>query len=259
MLIFNSNLLSERFKFGVLILSILAVGGLFFSIFCLLLYKLQWWFILIMLGSFSWGAFSNWLDKRSKGKVMRMVSGLVSAPVILCFFLMAITQPFITIIGSYFFVFLFAFGFPAFLLIGITHLCGLGILPETIAFLVIAGGTIMCTNFYSLTQGMIKRTPLRNMDNHRYEGYRERLAFYVIHPSNVIFLLYFLYFIFLFVTGFMQIQYNGTLLPGGFDAAVLKAFLVFIAFTNMRTKAKDTELDSKVLLKQTMGLFVFDK
>ncbi len=190
---------------------------------------------------------------------MRIVSGCVSAPIILCFFLMAITQPFITIIGSYFFVFLFAFGFPAFVLIGITHFCGLEMLPETIAFFVMAGGAIICTNFYSLTQGMIKRTPLRNMGKHRYESYREKLAFYVIHPSNVIFLLYLFYFIFLLLTGFMQIQYNEALLPGAFDAAVLKAFLVFIAFTNMRTKAEDTELDSKVLLKQTMGLFVFDK
>jgi hypothetical protein len=259
MSILNSNLFSERFKFGVLILTILAVGGLFFSMFCFLLYKLQWWFILLMLGFFSWIAFSNWLDKRNKGKVMRIVSGCVSAPIILCFFLMAITQPFITIIGSYFFVFLFAFGFPAFVLIGITHFCGLEMLPETIAFFVMAGGAIICTNFYSLTQGMIKRTPLRNMGKHRYESYREKLAFYVIHPSNVIFLLYLFYFIFLLLTGFMQIQYNEALLPGAFDAAVLKAFLVFIAFTNMRTKAEDTELDSKVLLKQTMGLFVFDK
>ena len=100
---------------------------------------------------------------------------------------------------------------------------------------------------------------MRNMDNHKYEGYRERLAFYVIHPSNVIFLLYCLYFVFLLATGFIQIQNDGNLLPGGYDVAVLKAFLVFIAFTNMRTKAKVAELDSKMLLKQTMGLFEFSK
>ena len=100
---------------------------------------------------------------------------------------------------------------------------------------------------------------MRNMDNHRYEGYREKLAFYVIHPSNVIFLIYCLYFVFLFTTGFIQIQNDGNLLPGGYDVAVLKAFLVFIAFTNMRTKAKVAELDSKMLLKQTMGLFEFSK
>lgn len=90
---------------------------------------------------------------------------------------MALAQPFITIIGSYFFVFLFAFGIPVLMLIGIAHFWELGILPETIAFLVMAGGAILCTNFYSLTQWMIKRTPLRNMGNHKYEGYRERLAF----------------------------------------------------------------------------------
>jgi hypothetical protein len=65
--------------------------------------------------------------------------------------------------------------------------------------------------------------------------------------------------VFLSVTGYLQIQSGGYLVSQGFDAAVLKAFIVFIAFTNMRTKAKDAELDSKELLKQTLGLFVHDE
>ena len=213
----------------------------------------------MILAFFLWMSFSNWLDKRGKSKVMRIVSRFVSMPVQIVFLLVALAQPFITIVGSYFFVALFAFGLPALILIGLTYSCNWGLLPETIAFIVLSGGAILCANSYRLTKWMIKRTPLRNIDNHKYEGYRERLAFYVIHPSNVIFLLYCLYFVFLLATGFIQIQNDGNLLPGGYDVAVLKAFLVFIAFTNMRTKAKVAELDSKMLLKQTMGLFEFSK
>lgn len=250
---------SERFILGMLIITILVLGGLIFSVVLWLLIKLQWWFIPMILAFFLWMSFSNWLDKRGKSKVMRIVSRFVSMPVQIVFLLVALAQPFITIVGSYFFVALFAFGLPALILIGLTYSCNWGLLPETIAFIVLSGGAILCANSYRLTKWMIKRTPLRNIDNHKYEGYRERLAFYVIHPSNVIFLLYCLYFVFLLATGFIQIQNDGNLLPGGYDVAVLKAFLVFIAFTNMRTKAKVAELDSKMLLKQTMGLFEFSK
>lgn len=250
--------ISERFKLSVLFLAILIIGGLFFSLIWWLLYKLQWWFILLMLGFYTWVAFSRWLSKRSNNMVMRAISNVISFPVEISFGVMALTQPFISIIGTYFFLILIAFGGPALILAWFTHIFNWGLFLETIGFIVIASGSILCANSYKLTQWIIKLTPLRNRGNHRYESYREKLSFYLVHPSNVIFLLYLFYFVFLIMTGFIQIQNGGNLLPGGFDAAVLKAFLVFIAFTNMKTKAKDAELDIKELYRQTMGLFAFN-
>lgn len=40
---------------------------------------------------------------------------------------------------------------------------------------------------------------------------------------------------------------------------VSKPFFVFIAFNHMRSKAKDAELNSKELLKQTLGLFAHEE
>ena len=57
----------------------------------------------------------------------------------------------------------------------------------------------------------------------------------------------------------MQIEKGGYLISETFDAAMLKAFLVFIAFTNMRSKSREAEMDAKQLLKKTMGLFEHDK
>ena len=105
---------------------------------------------------------------------------------------------------------------------------------------------------------MIHYSPLRDWGNHEYESYKERLAIYLIHPSNVIFLLYLTYFVYLGVSGFLQIEKGNYLVSEGFDAAILKAFLVFIAFTNMKAKAKIAEVDAKEVFKQTMGLFVHD-
>lgn len=51
----------------------------------------------------------------------------------------------------------------------------------------------------------------------------------------------------------------GFLLSESVDAAIIKAFLVFIAYTNMRVKGKDTEIEAKELLQRICGLFVHDR
>ena len=61
------------------------------------------------------------------------------------------------------------------------------------------------------------------------------------------------------ISGFVQIQDGGYLISEGGDAAVIKAFLVFIAFTNMRSKQKDAQMDVKELLQKTLLLFEHDK
>ena len=85
------------------------------------------------------------------------------------------------------------------------------------------------------------------------------MAYYLVHPSNMVFLLYLIYFVVLAVSGYRLIQYNAYLLSESIDAAIIKAFLVFIAYTNMRVKGKDTEIEAKELLQRICGLFVHDR
>lgn len=56
----------------------------------------------------------------------------------------------------------------------------------------------------------------------------------------------------------MQIEEEHYLISQGVDAAILKAFVVFIAFTNMRVKAKESKLDVRELYLKTLKLFVPD-
>lgn len=67
-----------------------------------------------------------------------------------------------------------------------------------------------------------------------------------------------IYFAFLAVSGFLQIENENYLISQELDTAVLKAFLVFIAFTNMRTKAKETKVNIKDVFQRTLKLFVLD-
>lgn len=251
--------LSVRIKYGLLLLTILFIGGVEFGLFCYMLYKLQRSTLLIIAVSVvALFALAGWISKHRKGKVMVVLNKIIIAPIVVIYVAVDLIKPFITIIGTYIFVAAFGFGIPVFLLLGLYAVFNLDLSPETIGFIAIAVGSILCSNSYSITRGIIRLSPLRNWEEHKYERYREKLSYYLIQPCNVEFFLYLVYFVLLAISGFMQIQYGKSLISEGYDAAILKAFLVFIAFTNMRAKAQSSDLDSHKILKLTMGLFVHD-
>ena len=183
---------------------------------------------------------------------------VVSLPITLFYLLADLMHPFITIVGTYFFVVLFAFGVPAIILTIVSIVGWWELKPDTIVFIVIALGSILSSH-HSVTKWIIRHTPLKNWGNHTYESHREQLAFYLVHPSNMVFIVYLVYFVFLAVSGYLLIQYGRYMISESFDLAILKAFLVYIAYTNMRTKAKETEVEAKELVERISGLFVHDK
>lgn len=251
--------LSDKAKLWLIMLAIVVIGGLAFAFSLWMVARLKWWTLLLIVGYVALYSFGGWVTNKVGGKVLKVVNYIISVPMVVVYALVGMVQPFITIVGTYFFVVMFAFGVPAILLIFLSKLEWLVFKPETIAFIVLALGSILCAHSYRTTKWMVHQTPLRDWGNHRYESFREELAVYLIHPSNVVFLLYLAYLVVLALSGYMQIENGSYLISESFDAAILKAFLVFIAFTNMRNKAKDAEIDTKQLLGKTMRLFVHDK
>lgn len=254
--------LSKRLKLGFILFVILLIGGACFGGLCWMLFKVQsnpkWWMLLIFVVFFTLIFFKYWVYKHCKWKALKFFCNIICAPLSIIAFVAPIMHPFITIIGVFVFLAFFCFGFFAFLLFGLNHALNFGLHPEAICFITIAVGSILCSNSHKISKIVVRCSFLRNNGEHRYEEYRERLAMYLIQPRNMIFLLYLIYVILLAISGFMQIQYGGYLFSVGYDNAILKAFLVFIAFTNMKSKAQDSELDARELLKQTLGLFVHD-
>ncbi len=250
--------ISDNKKMYMLIGLILLVGGLFFGLFTWLLIMHKWWLLIIAVCFFVLMSISSWISRKWRGRFADIINKAISVPVVMVLFLIGIIQPFITIIGTFLFVALYAFGFPALILLICTKVGWLELRPETIAFVVIALGSMLCSTLYDVTKWIIRISPLKNWGEHKYESYREQLAIYLIHPNNVVFLMYLIYFVYLGVSGYIQIQ-NGTFVfSAEFDVAILRAFLVFIAYTNVRSKMKETEVDAKELLKRTLLLFVHD-
>lgn len=251
--------LSEKTCLGLLLTTILVVGFLILVGFYWIMKNYIWQSLLIFVGYLFLYSLIGWIYLKWPVKILNAIRFSMSIPLEILNFLFRAISPFFTIVGTYLFVALFTFGVPAIILTGLSRLGWIVLRPETITFIVFTIGSILCSNSYRSTKWIIHQTPLKDWGNHRYEAYREKLAIYLIHPSNVIYLLYLIYFIFLGVSGFLQIEDGSYLISKDFDAAILKAFLVFMAFANMRTKSREAKADIKELLQQTLKLFVHDK
>lgn len=249
---------SDKVKLWLLILAIVAVGGLVFAGGYWAVMRLRWWVLLPVGVYVVVYRIIKCLARLWPGKTMTKVERIVPAPILLVYVTVGLMLPFIDIVGTYLFVALYAFGVPGIILSGVSNLGWLELRPETIAFIVLALGSVFCST-YAVTKRIIRFSPLKNWGNHEYEFYREQLAYYLVHPSNMVFLVYLIYFVFLALSGFRLIQCGGYLISEDFDVAILKAFLVYIAYTNMRVKAKEAEIDAKELLQGISGLFVKDR
>lgn len=251
--------LSDKSFLGLLLIVILVIGGLSFAGFVWLLENFNWWYLLVIVGYICAYSLCEWVYSKLPCNLLNVIRYVASFPLAVTYLLFEVGLPFVTIIGTYFFVVLFAFGVPALLLIGLEKTGIVVLRPEAIAFIVFSLGSILCSNYHSMTKWIIRHSPLQDWGNHRYESYRQALADYLIHPSNIVYALYLVYFVFMAISGFVQVQNGGYLISEGGDAAVIKAFLVFIAFTNMRSKQKDAQMDVKELLWKTLLLFEHDK
>lgn len=250
--------LSDNTKLWLSILAIILVGGVVFAGMHWLVLRLKWRFLLLMGGYFVLYEMAEWLARLRPGKLAKAFKRAVLLPIIFLYSLVAFVQPFLIIVLTYCFIALYAFFVPYLVLKGIVHLGWVDLKPELIVFFVIVLGSVLSST-YSVTKWIIRHTPLKNWDNNDYEFHREQLAFYLAHPSNMVFLIYLVYFVILAVSGYMLIQNSCYLISESFDLSVLKAFLVYIAYTNMTAKAKNTEIEANVLLHHFSELYMHEQ
>lgn len=197
----------------------------------------------------------NSLMGKSKNKIFKILNVIISLPLGITMLWLNLMLPTMTILMSYIFLGVYAFGIPMLAIKGLVFLLDLNISQPSVFFITLATGSIICVHGSKFIHWIIKEyTPLKNWGNHKYEAVMTELALYVINKNNVNFLIYLSYFILLTISGFMQIQYNEPLIRADIDGAILKAFLVFIAYSNMISKSKDVEIKTKPLLEKIMRL-----
>lgn len=156
---------------------------------------------------------------------------------------------------SYFLLLLYAFGIPLICIAYPNQLLSTPLSWHTILFLVLTIGAILSVYGTKIIHRLIRKySPLKDWGEHKYQAVQIKLALYILNKSNTNFLLYAIYFIYLTLSGFLQIQYQRPLISTDIDNAILKSFLVFMAFSSMLQQAKKVQFKLKELFSQMVAL-----
>ena len=185
-----------------------------------------------------------------KNKILIFIKDVLSIPFLLAFFI----NPIVIIFLSYLLLIVYSIIPPIIIVLSSIFLFSVNLSIETSIFIVFTLSSIIGTYGGKYIQWIIKRSPLRNWGNHKYEVFQEELALYVTHKSNIIFFIYFVYLLYLSISNFILIQYNEPLITVAIDNAVLKSFLVFLAFSNMINKSKEVDMKADSLLGKILRL-----
>lgn len=169
-----------------------------------------------------------------KNKILIFIKDVFSIPFLLAFFI----NPIVIIFLSYLLLIVYSIIPPIIIVLSSIFLFSVNLSIETSIFIVFTLSSIIGTYGGKYIQWIIKRSPLRNWENHKYEEFQEELALYVVQKSNIIFFIYFVYLLYLFISNFVLIQYNKPLITIAIDNAVLKVFLSFLHFQIWLTNQK---------------------
>lgn len=165
------------------------------------------------------------------------------------------TYPGFIILASFMFVLLFAFSIP-FVPISLLRILNvINISDVSILFISLALGSILCVYCPKIFYWMIiNHSPLKDWGEHEYQKYQINLAIYVINGKNINLLVNLAYLVYLFISGYCMVQYQTPLISYSVDYAILKAFLVFMAFSGTVRAYKDKDVSSKKLGVKMLGI-----
>ncbi len=111
---------------------------------------------------------------------------------------------------------------------------------QTILFVSLTLGAIISGHYSGPLFGWLARALTAN--GHKYEKHFQELVEYVYKPSNIQFVVYFLYVLYLSTSTIYRFETSGAaMIDNDKDVAVLESFLVFIAFSNMKSKRSSAD------------------
>lgn len=252
-----NTIISERTKLISLILIILALGGvIFYALICVFEHMQNWWRLWLagILVYIILLEVINTIKKHTKLKGLQIIETGLLTPIIVLKLILDIAKPTVYIFTSVLYTVVTAFLLPFSILKGLNIYFLWNLNLSTMIFAIFAFGSILCVHQSKILQSCICSLPPLNRDEHNFQKLGRDLSLYILHPKNVSFILYLLYFVYLAVSGFMQLQYNGYFINKEIDGAILKAFLLFIAYTNMIVKSREVNVQAKDLLIRIVSL-----
>lgn len=129
-----------------------------------------------------------------------------------------------------------------------------GVSSQTLLFVSLTLGAIISGHYSRPLFGWLSRGLTAN--GHKYEKYFKKLVEYVYKPTNIQFVVFFLYVVYLVASTIYRFEMDGAGLIGNdMDLAVLDSFLVFIAYSNMKSKKTAADFRFSEIFRIMLGMW----
>ena len=251
---------SHRSVLLLLICGIIVLGGIiFYGFIYLMMSPAAKWFVFGVFVYFFFHTIIDILSTHFDNMILKKANRALDYTLIPILFFIKIIRPCVFLVFGFLFLILVGYILPWEILKGFGSIFAWDLEHETIWFIVLTLGSILSVYLAKSLFSLSNRIAFPDScEKNDYRAVGLDLVKYLLHPKNLIFVMYLLYFCFMSVSGIMQFQHLGFLVNESVDAAILKSFLVFIAFSNLINKGQDLDVESKELFDRLISLIDAD-
>lgn len=245
-------------RMKILIAEVLILGT---TVFGGIVYLFSKWPVWSMVGVL--GIFLIWVlilkIPTPKNKKARKFYKLLYYPWAVLTILFGISKPTVGIIGAYVFAFAVSM-IPALLIWVIYAIIWGNPSPELCMFISIATSTILLSNHTNLIKWALKKFFVWHVWNEN-DSQKEfvKIGEYVLQPGNVHFIVSLLYVVFLVLYALQAIIKYNPILPPVLSDAMLKAFLVYVAYSTMMKRYGEQEISTEGMAKEIWAMYHWKK
>jgi uncharacterized membrane protein (DUF485 family) len=191
------------------------------------------------------------IAEKFDNKILNKIVIITAYPLAIIFFILRLGVPTLTIFFNAFFLFITTYGIPFLIMNGIESIFEIGLKRPTMIFLALTLASILSVYLSKYLLILILRVSpvLRGSyeDRPRHKHLQELTTIFY-QKNNILFFIYFCYFIYLGTTAFSKIQIGIPIFSNETDLAIQQSFLLFLAFSNMVAKSKDVILAPQAIL-----------
>lgn len=209
------------------------------------------YFGLIILGYAIFSITLSYIAKRTENHLLNKLVTITAYPLAIIFIILRLGVPTFALLFNAIFLFIMTFGFPFILMNRLVSIFEIGLKKPTILFLALTLASILSVYLSKyLLSFILKGSPILRgtyEDRPRHK-YLQELTTIFYQKNNILFFIYFCYFIYLGTTAFSKIQIGTPIFSNETDLAIQQSFLLFLAFSNMVAKSKDVILAPQAIL-----------
>lgn len=242
-----------EFKSWIVLVFFISVSILFFFLFNKFLSAPKGIIYLVIF--FIYVVFTLWIGNRysnTSNKTLRIILLIISTPLAIAVVIIDLIHPITTILMTIFLFIMSCATFPAILAYSISVFYPLTI--NMAQFIMLTLSSLIAIAFHKYILKIVIKMMMIIQKNLIKDNHSLELINYTLKLKNIRFMIYIAYFVYMAIYSFILISNNNDVHYSENNIVILQAFLVFLAFDNVLTNAKEVKFLASFFVKKYLTI-----